>query len=454
MPSGVDQPLLSVTSRESCKPNSTSSSEQFRFLDRRGRFHQSLGHFNIDRKGGEWRHLYWNDPFHTLLHTRTSRILGGVSIVYFLIILCFALAYFHLSRRHPACHVGLSSLVDAYMFSLETIMTIGYGAPMDDIFYGHCTSMATLLTLEVVCVCPNDMSSIHTSQSAHTHTHVCGLLFRPVVCRDSARCRLHWHLLRALRSCYCACRATVVVLSREGSLTRLRLQRAHTILFSKSAVIRKIRGQYYFMVQTCERRKHQLVEAHVRLYAVKHATEREENAPAFLFQCEQMRIQQPDDDCGAMLLMIVPQIIVHRIDQWSPLFPPACRPRDGAHDPKTWAAYPNPTQRQVDMENGNRDGRVPTDARGFDLAPTKEQIRNHVHASKLEVLVILEGIDSSTSNTMQARYSYTEDDMAWDATFEQCVVHTRTGLCLDFDRFHLLKPAPLDAPDCVMSSQF
>jgi hypothetical protein len=28
-------------------------------------------------------------------------------------------------------------------------MTIGYGAPTDDIFYGGCTSIATLLTLEV-----------------------------------------------------------------------------------------------------------------------------------------------------------------------------------------------------------------------------------------------------------------------------------------------------------------
>lgn len=28
-------------------------------------------------------------------------------------------------------------------------MTIGYGAPTDDIFYGGCSSMAMLLTLEV-----------------------------------------------------------------------------------------------------------------------------------------------------------------------------------------------------------------------------------------------------------------------------------------------------------------
>lgn len=30
-------------------------------------------------------------------------------------------------------------------------MTIGYGAPTNDIFYGGCSSMATLLTLEVRC---------------------------------------------------------------------------------------------------------------------------------------------------------------------------------------------------------------------------------------------------------------------------------------------------------------
>lgn len=40
-------------------------------------------------------------------------------------------------------------------------MTIGYGAPTDDIFYGGCSSMAMLLTLEV-----RDATSIR--QSGHT----------------------------------------------------------------------------------------------------------------------------------------------------------------------------------------------------------------------------------------------------------------------------------------------
>ncbi|KUF89445.1 hypothetical protein AM588_10008332 [Phytophthora nicotianae] len=265
--------------------------------------------------------------------------------------------------------------MDAYIFSLETIMTIGYGAPTDDIFYGGCTSIATLLTLESF--------------------------------------------------------AGIILDSVCIGIFYARFSRANT----------------------CERRKHQLVEAHVRLYAVRHEAEDDADEPNdFLFQCHQMRVQQPDDDCGAMLLMVLPQVVVHRIDQWSPLFPPECLPRDGG-DPKTCASYPDPTQRQVDIDNGSRDGGLPGDPKLY-KEPTKMQIMNHIRKSGLEVVVILEGIDSSTSNTMQARNSYTDEDIAWDATFERCVIKTSRGLCIDFDRFHLLKPAPLDAKRCVMSSQF
>jgi hypothetical protein len=222
-------------------------------------------------------------------------------------------------------------------------------------------------------------------------------------------------------------------------------------MFSQMGVIRKIRGHYYLMLQVCERRKHQLVEAHVRLYAVRHEMSNDELSDS-LFQCQQMRIQQPDDDSGAMLLMVLPQVIVHRIDQWSPLFPPECLPREGG-DSKTCANYPDPTQRQVDIDNGGREGGLPGAPKLYQ-EPTKTQIMSHLRKSGLEVVVILEGIDSSTSNTMQARNSYTDEDIVWDATFERCVVKTPRGLCVDFDRFHLLKQAPLDAKRCVMPSQF
>ncbi|CAI5732181.1 unnamed protein product [Peronospora destructor] len=378
---GVEQPLLSVSSSNGSTPRRTQLTQRTRFLDRCGRFKQSLGRFNVYRKGGNWRKIYWGDPFHTVINTRTSRIIGGCSSL-------ISSSFFSSQWHIWTCHC-------------DTIMTIGYGAPTDDIFYGGCTSVATLLTLE--------------SFAGIILDSVCIGIFYARFSRAN--------------------------------------QRANTIMFSNSAVIRKIRGHHYFMFQTCERRKHQLVEAHVRLYAVRYEAEDDANEPSdFLFQCHQMRIQQPDDDCGAMLLMVLPQVVVHRIDQWSPLFPPECLPRGGG-DSKNCASYPDPTQRQVDIDNGSRDGGLPGDPKVY-KEPTKAQIMKHLCKSGLEVVVILEGIDSSTSNTMQARNSYTDEDIAWDATFERCVVKTSRGLCVDFDRFHLLKPAPLDAKHCAMSSQF
>lgn len=223
-------------------------------------------------------------------------------------------------------------------------------------------------------------------------------------------------------------------------------------MFSQMGVIRQIRGHYYLMLQVCERRKHQLVEAHVRLYAVRHQMSDDE-LHENLFQCQQMRVQQPDDDNGAMLLMVLPQIIVHRIDQWSPLFPPECLPESGCF-PNVAPSYPDPSQRQCDIDNGNRDGQTAGTSYRPYKQPTKSQILNHMRRSELEVIVILEGIDSLTSNTMQARHSYTEDEVAFDATFDRCVVNTPEGLCIDFDRFHVLKPAPQDADQCVMPCQY
>lgn len=70
--------------------------------------------------------------------------------------------------------------------------------------------------------------------------------------------------------------------SRELILRRIGLifarisratSRASTIIFSGRGVIRRLHGKLYFMFQTCELRKHQLVEAHVRMYAMKTETE-------------------------------------------------------------------------------------------------------------------------------------------------------------------------------------
>jgi hypothetical protein len=46
--------------------------------------------------------------------------------------------------------------------------------------------------------------------------------------------------------------------------------RATTVVMSNKAVVREMGGNLYLMMQVCEMRKHQLVEPHVRCYAVRH----------------------------------------------------------------------------------------------------------------------------------------------------------------------------------------
>jgi hypothetical protein len=46
-------------------------------------------------------------------------------------------------------------------------------------------------------------------------------------------------------------------------------KRARTLIFSNHAIIRRVNGKLYFMFQLAELRKHQLIEAQVRLYAIR-----------------------------------------------------------------------------------------------------------------------------------------------------------------------------------------
>ncbi|OQR93085.1 inward rectifier K channel (IRK-C) family protein [Achlya hypogyna] len=395
-----------------------------RLVDRGGQFrsqgrpaYATQGIYNIQRSGGNWRKIYWDDFFHTVINTRTDRIIFGIFVTYALVIFVFAVAFRHISVTDEACNVGVSTLMEAYIFSVETIMTIGYGAPTNDIFYGGCGSMAVLLTLEVPLRRRARFSPPPQSFSG---------IFLDCICIGMFFVRFS--------------RAT---------------RRANSIIFTQSAVVRKIRGQYYFMFQVCERRKHQLLEAHVRCYAVRHEINPDGSEGA-LFQTHHMRLQQPDDDVGAYLLMALPQVVVrdlgtggrrdhpeqvHRIDQWSPFYPQECRRSD--YEASTSAAFPDPSQRAIDHENGNRDY---NDADFVPAVPTEAQLQAHLERSELEVVVILEGEDSTTSNTMQARYSYTASDIAWNATFTPCVSRTPAGgVHIDFDKFHNLQPAPLEA---------
>ncbi len=73
-------------------------------------------------------------------------------------------------------------------------------------------------------------------------------------------------------------------------------------------------------------------------------------------------------------------------------------------------------------------------------------ISKFISDRKLEVLIFIEGSDSSTGNIVQARHSYSVDDIVWDHFFETCVFEDQDGAALiDFRKFHTLKPVSFNS---------
>eukprot|EP01038_Epipyxis_sp_PR26KG_P010781 gene10781-14476_t len=259
-----------------------------RIFNRDFEFHQSQGKPTIRKRIGrvEWRFLYGTDWFHSLVDSPFHKILFVLMGTYLLIIVIFALLYRWISVLYK-CDFSFDSYVKAFTFSLETMATIGYSSAGDDMYFGDCLLAIGTLTLQM-CV-----KLIYEALTV-------GILY----------CKI----------------------SRPQA-------RASTIIFSNKAVIRRIRGKLYFMFQLCELRKQQLVEAHIRVYLVRNEPDYEEiykkskefdpesaaniSLPKHKFiQTCSMRLSHPNDELGGMLLLMLPQLIVHEIDAFSPLMPP------------------------------------------------------------------------------------------------------------------------------------
>ena len=117
-----------------------------RLVDRDAGFGQSLGTFSIVRSSNRSLRtlLYMNDWFHTLVNTKSNRIVMIVLATYICLYLIFALLYLAASSE-DGCFSEIwekipaengTALVPttvyrrfarATFFSIETMMTIGYG---------------------------------------------------------------------------------------------------------------------------------------------------------------------------------------------------------------------------------------------------------------------------------------------------------------------------------------
>ena len=412
------------------------------------------------------------DIYHTVVNTRTSVSVFLTFIIYNVVICLFAGGFMYVGEE---CNIGIETYLDGYYFSLETIMTIGFGAR--DKFFGGCWKAAVLIMFE----------------------SICGILLDAV------------------------CFGLIYARISRGH------KRASTMIFSDKAIIREIRGHLYFMFQVVEMRDVQLIEGHVRAYAVRHL--QNDLGERALFQSHNMRLQHPDDESGGMLLLSLPSLVVHRIDNWSPMMPWSSIPEqsndvlaataaaaaarrgggnglrrrgsnndsgfpggpcgkgsgggrispggdvqqgetsnatDAAaavaavfpqtkHDASSVYRWPDVMQRECDVESGNRecqDGtRKALTARSRATTAMRQRVSDFIRDSCMEVIAVVEGICITTSDSLQCRHSYTHDDIVWDHTFAPCVFERPDGgALLDFSSFHDVVPIPQRRPGVTVGA--
>lgn len=392
------------------------SSRRSRLLDRDAAFHQSRGHWGVRRlaeglrlgrrtqagltsptTSGFRRILIslWGDWFHTLAYRPTLQLMAIIFTSYASLVFLFAYIYLGVSilgakitvapdgsTKDSFCGMDITNHMEALYFSLSTMTTIGYG--VSDYYFGDCWTPLLLVLLQSCCAI--------TFQSV-----AIGLLFQRI---------------------------------SRGQ------KRSKTIVFSDKAVVRKVDSEPYFMFRIGELRRQQLIDISVRCYCLKH--ERYLRGPGHVetahFLTRHLKLHYPDESLGSHIFMSLPQVVVHRIDETSPLSPKS-----------VW--YDRQAQRHE-----------------------KTEMEAFLRDRDIEVIVQVEGIDELTGQALQARHSYRSTDMALDFTFAPCVqpwngvgendesgswldsrrCERREGepICsIDFARFHDIIPAP-DTNEC------
>ena len=169
-------------------------------------------------------------------------------------------------------------------------------------------------------------------------------------------------------------------------------KRSRTVLFSEKAVIGKRNDCLCLMFRVADLRTSQLLECHIQveMFYTKETSEGE--LPYFHKRLEVGNgIDQGEEIYYTF--MILPDTIVHIIDEQSPLY----------------------AMSSLDMLKAN-----------------------------VELVVFLEGVIESTGLTMQARTSYTAHEIVWGCNFAPLPRHNdlvfKGELSVDFSRFNKLEP--------------
>lgn len=289
------------------------------------------------------------------------------------------------------CGMDVNTFMEALYFSLSTMATIGYGT--SDYYFGNCWTPFFLVLLQVFAALAFSSLAI-------------GLLFQRM---------------------------------SRGQ------KRGRTIVFSDVAVIRKVRGQWYWMFRVAELRKRHIIGAKVRVFCVRHercpVSSKKDGAVELetaYFVSHPLLILGGSNGSTAPLtggstapssglaasesksaayeqsiLMGLPHVVVHPMDNSSPMMPP----RPTWYDEKGSPHGPSSTsQGLTTIEEGSTSD-----------SPSQEEISSFLQDRHAEIIVFLEGTCEITGMTLQARHSYRIEDIAFHHTFAPCVFPAPSG---------------------------
>ncbi|KAM9753980.1 potassium inwardly rectifying channel subfamily J member 11, like [Menidia menidia] len=157
-------------------------------------------------------------------------------------------------------------------------------------------------------------------------------------------------------------------------------RRAETLIFSRNAVIAPRNGRPTFMFRVGDLRKSMIISATIQLQVVRRTVTAEgEVVPV----CQlDIQVENPLRSNG--IFLVSPLIISHTMERSSPLY---------------------------------------------------ELSAQSLASEDLEVLVILEGVVETTGITMQARTSYTPEEILWGRRFVSIITEEDGRYCVDYSKF-------------------
>ncbi|TSK13464.1 ATP-sensitive inward rectifier potassium channel 11 [Bagarius yarrelli] len=167
-------------------------------------------------------------------------------------------------------------------------------------------------------------------------------------------------------------------------------RRAETLIFSRNAVIAPRNGKPTFMVRVGDLRKSMIISATIQMQVIRRTV----TAEGEVIPVCQLDIQVENPLRSNGIFLVSPLIISHTIDRGSPLY---------------------------------------------------ELSAQSLAAEDLEIIVILEGVVETTGITMQARTSYTPEEILWGRRFVSIMTEEDGRYSVDYSKFGNTVPVRMPA---------